>query len=89
MLRQFGHAYGLAEFLQDSCTEFVGIGVLPLPQGVEAELLGVLVAELQKSQLVSPHRNPERHSFDADIRKERNQNLLAQSPELGFNLSDE
>ena len=71
MYWKFVHTKRLSQFFKYRGTELIRIGMFPLLEGIEPELLGILVAQLQKCKFVSADRNLELHARHLHIRKER------------------
>ena len=88
MARQHRHIQRLLQFLHHAHPESVRIRMLPLLDAVEVELLGVLRAQLQQGQLVSPLRYLEFHARYFNIRQEGHDHLFGQRTKLVFNFPD-
>ena len=89
MAGEFLHAEGFAQLLHHRLPECVGVAVLALLEGVEAELLGVLCAQFQQRKLVTPGRDVEIHPVYAHVGPEGDNHLPGELSEFCLYLGDE
>ena len=76
MTGQDRHSQRLLELLHHAHSEGVRICVFPLLNAVEMELLGILGAQLQQGQFVSPLGNAERNAFYLHIGQKGHNHFL-------------
>ena len=89
MGRKLLHSQGLAQVLKNHAAILVGIGVLPLLDGVEEIFLGILDAQFEEGKLVAASRDAELDAVYLHVRLERHDDFFRQGAELGFDLRDE
>ncbi len=86
---QFLHAYGIPQLLQNLLPEVVRVGMLPLFEGVETHLLGILGTQLKQGEFVTLDRDAEGHALHLHIGQKRHQHFGGKRTELVLNLCDE